>query len=155
MRSNSTASSRDRRLPGEFATCLGLPQQLGQPGPAPAKAGLLAGQVGVELAEDLDEVPVDVAGQRVAHLVQAQAQLGKAPDAGQFNGVPQRVLAVAVGLARGLGQQADVVVVPDSPGADADEVSKFSDPHAPGNTLTLRQGHTVPAGPCFAVAMSL
>jgi hypothetical protein len=107
-----------------------LPQQLGQPDPAPAEAGLLTGQVVVELAEDLDEVPAGVAGQRVAHLVQAQAQLSQAPDTGQLDGVPQRVLAVAVGLARGLGQQANAVVVPDGPGTYADQAGQFSDPHA-------------------------
>jgi hypothetical protein len=82
MRSNSPAS------PGETGACSdGLPP-----------------------AEDLDQVPASVAGQRIAHLVQAQAQLGQAPDTGQFDGVPQRVLAVAVRRARGLGQQADTVV---------------------------------------------
>jgi len=67
---------------------------------------------------------------RIAHLVQAQAQLGEPPDAGQSDRVPQRVLAVAVRLARGLGQQADAVVMPDGPGADDDEAGEFSDPHA-------------------------
>jgi len=53
---------RDRRLLGELAACLGLPQQLGQPGPALAEVGLLAGQVGVEFAEDLHQVPAGVIG---------------------------------------------------------------------------------------------
>ena len=79
---------RDRRLLGQLAARLGLPQQLGQPGPAPAEVRLLVGQVGVELAEDLRQVPAGVAGQRVAHLVQAQAQLGEAPDAGQLDRIP-------------------------------------------------------------------
>jgi hypothetical protein len=42
-------------------------------------------QVGVEFAEDLDEIPFGVAGQYSAYLVQAQAQLGEAPDAGQLD----------------------------------------------------------------------
>lgn len=105
-----------------------MPQQLGEPVPALAEVVLLAGQVGVKLAEDLHKIPSGVAGQRVAHIVQAQAQLGETPDAGQLDGVPQRVLAVAIRLARGLGQQADAVVVPDGPGADANEVGEFSGP---------------------------
>ncbi len=109
---------------------LGLPQQLRQPDTALTKAGLLAGQIGVKFAEDLDQIPASIAGQRVTHFVQAQAQLREAPNPGQLNGVPQRVLTVAVGLARGLGQQPHMVVVPDGPGTDADKVSEFSDPHA-------------------------
>jgi hypothetical protein len=53
MRSNNWVSSGDGRLFGGLAARLGLPQQLGQPGPALAEASLLASQVGVELAEDL------------------------------------------------------------------------------------------------------
>jgi hypothetical protein len=121
---------RNRHLLGELAARLGLPQQLGQPGPAPAEVRLLAGQVGIELAKDFPQVPAGVAGQHVAHLVQAQAQFGEAPDAGQFDGIPQRVLALAIRPARMLGQQADAMVMPDGPGADADELGEFSDPHA-------------------------
>jgi hypothetical protein len=121
---------RDRRLLGELAARLGLPQQLGQPGPAPAEVRLLAGQVDIELAEDLPQLPAGVAGQYVANLVQAQAQFGEAPDAGQFNGIPQRVLAVAIRPPRRLGQQADVMVIPDGPGAGPDELGEFYDPHA-------------------------
>ena len=90
MRSNSAASpGRDGCLSGKPAAGLGLPQQPGQPDPALADILLLAGEIAVELAQDLRQVPVGVTGQRVAHLVQAQAQLGQAPDPGQLDGVPQ------------------------------------------------------------------
>jgi hypothetical protein len=67
---------RDRCLLAGHAAGFGLPPQPGEPGAASAQIRLLASQIGVELAEDPGEIPVRVAGQRGAHLVQAQAELG-------------------------------------------------------------------------------
>lgn len=91
-------------------------QQLGQTGPALPDGLLLAAQVGIELGEDLVQVLTGVVSEGVANLVQAQAKLGQPAHADQLDSVPQAVLAVAVGLTLGLGQQADAVVVPHRTG---------------------------------------
>lgn len=107
---------RDGALGRQAAAGLSTLEELGQAFPALADGLLLAGQVGVELGENLVQVLTGVVGEGVADLVQAQAKLGQPAYAGQLDGVAQAVLAVAVGLPLGLGQQADAVVVPHRAG---------------------------------------
>jgi hypothetical protein len=136
----TVSTMQTKSKPYTVAVCAGAYGPRGQPAgplgsfeePAQADAALpdlllLAGQIRVQLGEDVDEILAGVVRQHVSHFVQAQPELGQSADAGQFDGVAQRVLAVSVGLARRLGPQPDAVVVPHCPGGDADGAGELSD----------------------------
>lgn len=108
-----------------------------EPLPALADRGLLPGQVGVEFLQYVGELAPGVVREDVAHLVEAQPQLGEPAHAGQQDGVAHAVRAVASPSYRWevppaplrLREQPDVVVVPDGPGGDPDQRGDLSDPH--------------------------
>lgn len=58
-------------------------QEGGEPLPTVADLGLLPRQVGVELREDLAQLPALVVGEDVGRLLQAQTQLSQAAGTGQ------------------------------------------------------------------------
>jgi hypothetical protein len=57
----------------------------------------------------------------------AQAEFGEPAHPRQLDGVPQGILATAVRLPHGLGQQADAVVAPHRAGGDAGDRGELSD----------------------------
>lgn len=115
-------------------------QQRLEPCPPFADRRLLPGEILVELGEHLVEVLARVVGEHVPHLGEPEPQLGESPDACQHDGVPQRVVPIAVAQPLGLRQQALMVVVPDRPRGDADGGGEFSDPHGTSREVDVAAG---------------
>ncbi len=121
-------------------------EQGAQPQPPGPDRRFLPREVAVEFFEYLSKITTGVLRKDVADLGEAEPQLGQPPDPGERDGVPQPVVAVAVGAPLGLGQQPEMVVVPHGPRRDTDGDGKLSDPHAPSRNVDVAAGSSVSGG---------
>jgi hypothetical protein len=119
---------RQRRFGGQPPVA-SLGQQHGEPLPSLPYERFLPREVLVQLLEDFHQFAALVVREDVTHLVEAEAELGQTPDAGEQDGVPDAVLAVAVAPPYGFGQQPEMVVVPHGPRGDPDEGGDLADSH--------------------------